>query len=87
MVNALAVFIFRFIESILFRFGQVAAVLRLIDTFAFCDIGVMRLIVRRFLAGHRAIRQALIDARLLVVQALIDLVDARMIGNVLRHRE
>jgi hypothetical protein len=86
-VNTPAIFVLGSIESILLGFGQVTIVLGLIDTFPFRDIGIVRLIAGGFLTGHRALRQALIDPRLLIVQPLIDLVDARMIWNVLRHRQ
>ena len=86
-INTPAIFVLGFIESILLGFGQMTVVLGLIDAFPFRDIGIMRFIAGGFLTRHRAIRQALIDARLLIVQPLIHFVDARMIGNILRHRQ
>ena len=86
-VNTPAIFVLGFIQPILLGFGQVTVVLGLIDAFPFRDIGIMSFIAGGFLTRHRAIRQALIDPRLLIVQPLIDFVDARMIGNVLRHRQ
>ena len=60
-------------------------VLGLINAFALCDIGIVRFVVRGLLAGHRAIGQTLINAGLLIVEALIDLIHARMVRNGLRH--
>src|SRR5580698_839439 len=82
-VNAAAVAILRTIQAILFAFGEMAIVFGFIDAFALRDIGVMRLIARRLLARHGAVGETLIDARLLIVQPLIDLVHARVAGNLL----
>jgi hypothetical protein len=84
-VNTPAILVLRPVEPVLLPFGQMAVVLGFIDAFPLRDVGIVGLIAGGFLPGHRAIRQALIDPRLLIVQPLIDLVDTRMIGNVLRH--
>jgi hypothetical protein len=85
VVDAAAILILGFVQAPLLTFGQMAVVLGLIRTFAFRDIGIVCFVARGLLAVHRAIGQTLIDAALLIVEPLIDLVHAGMIGDGLRH--
>lgn len=67
----------------LFTLGQVAAMLGFIDALALRDVRVMLFVVCGLLIGHSAVGDTLIDARLLVIEPLVDLVDTRVIGHVL----
>jgi hypothetical protein len=80
-----AISVFRSVKPILLAFGQMTAVLGFIDAFALRNVGIMTFVSSRFLSGHCAVRQTLIDPRLLVVEPLIDFIDARMIRDFLRH--
>ena len=70
-IDPAAVAILRAIQAILLALGEMAVVLGLIDTFAFRNIGVVLFVARSLSVIHRAVGQALIDARLLIVESLV----------------
>ena len=82
LINALAVVIFRAIEIALFLLGQMAVVLGLIHRFAAGDIGIVRFVARGLLLRHGAVLQTVLDAILLVFQAIVHFVDAWMVGHI-----
>jgi hypothetical protein len=71
------------VQSMLLTLGQVTAMLGFIDALALRDVRVVLFVVCGLLIGHSAVGDTLIDARLLVIEPLIDLVDPRVIGHVL----
>ena len=85
VVYAAAIFVLGSIQTALLALGQMTIVLGLINAFALRDIGIVCLVTRSLLAAHRAIGQTLINAGLLIVEPLIDLIYARMVRNALRH--
>ena len=85
LVNLFARAVLLAIQLSLFALGQMTTMLGFINAFALRDIRVMLAIVGSLLAAHRAIFQALIDAGLLIVQTLVDLVYALVVRNFLRH--
>lgn len=84
VINAAAILVLGPVQTALLALCQVTVVLGFINAFALCDIGIMRFVTRGLLAVHRAIGQPLIDAGLLIVEPLIDLIHARMVRNSLR---
>src|ERR1700677_4156935 len=85
VVYAAAIFVLRFVQAALLAFCQMTVVLGLINAFALRDIGIVCFVMSGLLAGHGAIGQPLINAGLLIIEPLIDLIHARMIRNGLRH--
>lgn len=73
-IDALAVLVFGFIQTALLGLGDVAVVLEFVNRLALGDIFIMFLITCGLLPGHRSVREALVDARLLIVEPLIDIV-------------
>jgi hypothetical protein len=87
-IDALTVLVFGFIQTALPGFGDVAVVLGFVDRLALGDIFIMFLVTGGLPPGHGTVREALVDARLLIVEPLIDHVLARMVRHRsgLRHR-
>jgi hypothetical protein len=85
VVDAAAIFVLGPVQAVLLALCQMTVVLGLINALALRDIGIVCFVTRCFLAVHRATSQALIDAGLLIVEPLIDLIYARMVRNGLRH--
>jgi hypothetical protein len=87
-IDVAAIAIFRFVQSILLGFGDVTIVLGFINRLALRNVRVVFLVSGRLPPIHGPVRKALVYARLLIIEALIDLVLAGMIRHRcgLRHR-
>jgi hypothetical protein len=84
-INAAAVAILGTIQAILLALRQMPVVLGFVNAFTLRDVGIVSLIASGLFAAHGAVGDTLIDASLLIVQTLVHLVDARMVGYLLRH--
>jgi len=80
-VDAAAVLVQGFVEVVLLGLGEVAAVLGFVGAFALGDVGVMLFVAGFLLGVDLAVGDDVLNAVLLVVQALVDFVDARMVGD------
>ena len=80
LVDALAVLVFRLVQAGLLGFGDVSIVLGLIDRLPLGDVRVMFLVTCGLFSCHCPVRDALVDTCLLIVEALIHFVLARMVG-------
>lgn len=82
LIDMLAVVILGTVEVVLFPLGQVTVVPGFVGGFAAGDVGIALFVVRGLGLRHGAVLQAIVDAILLVFQAIVHFVDARMVGNI-----
>ncbi len=80
-MNAAAVLVLGFIQIVLLGLGEMPTVFGLVGAFTFSNVGVVRFIACGLLAADLAVGLAFVDAVLLIIEALVDFIHARMIGH------
>ncbi len=72
----------RLVQMLVFRLGEMTTVLGFVGAFTLGDVGVVLLVARFLLGVNLAIGHAFLDAVLLIIQALINLIYAWMTGHI-----